>query len=345
MNTYYSFSDERKQVVQFLIEEINCDPNCQNNAGMTPLHYACKLNAKETVLYLLSTGKVEPSVTTKNPDEQPPVMLTNDIDIIRELLKHGADPHPLYQRYEEFFKECSSETPPPTPFNVLVLGNASTGKTTLIESLKAEGKLVVQDTSPDAHTAGIIPNPFESKEYGLVTFYDFAGQHEYYASHEAVIQTIVRSTPPAIILVVNISESEENIKQEILYWLSFISNQFPTVTSKPHLIITGSHADIVADHGVDPNTKMKSVIDSIKTELAKSIEFAAFTTMDCRVSESSGISNLRQQLQKSSKELKDYGVMNFMSHCFHIYLLEYFKDLPALSLSQITSCLLQKGEI
>ena len=34
--------------------------------------------------------------------------------------------------------------------------------------------------------------------------------------------------------------------------------------------------------------------------------------------------------------------MNFMSHCFHIYLLEYFKDLPAVSLSQITSCLLQK---
>ena len=103
----------------------------------------------------------------------------------------------------------------------------STGKTTLIESLK-EGKLVVQDTRPDAHTAGIIPNCFESKKYGLVTFYDFAGQHEYYAGHEAVIRTIARSTPPAIILVVNISESEKNIKQKILYWLSFIS-----ITSSP----------------------------------------------------------------------------------------------------------------
>ena len=338
--------DEKKQVVQFLVAEMNCDPNCQNHAGMTPLHYACKQNAKEIALYLLSTGKVGPSVTAKNSDRQTPVMLTDDIELIRELLKHGADPHPLYQRYEKFFKECSSETPPPTPFNVLVLGNASTGKTTLIESLKEEEKLVVQNTSPDAHTAGIIPNDFESKEYGLVTFYDFAGQHEYYASHEAVIRTIVRSTPPAIILLVDISESEEKIMQKILYWLSFISNQFPTVTSKPHLIITGSHADVyVADCGRNLHTKMKSIIDSIKSQLEESTaKFIAFVTMDCRVSESPGISNLRHHLQKSSKELKDHGVMNFMSHCFHVYLLEYFKDLPAVSLSQITSCLLQKPE-
>ena len=343
VNTYYSSSNERKQVVQFLVENKRCDPNCQNNAGMTPLHYTCKQNAKEIVLYLLSTGKVGPSVTAKNSDGQTPVMLTDDIEIIRELLKHGADPHPLYQQYEKFFKDRSSENPPPTPFNVLVLGNASTGKTTLIESLKAEGELVVQDTSPDAHTAGIIPNHFESKEYGLVTFYDFAGQHEYYASHEAVIQTIARSTPPAIILLVKISESEENIKQEILYWLSFISNQFPTVTTQPHLIIAGSHADVVVNNKDNPNTKMESIIDSIKTEITMSTaKLAAFTTMNCCVSESPGISNLRQHLQKSSKELKDYGMMNFLSHCFYIYLLEYFKDLSAVSLSQITSCLLQK---
>ena len=336
-------SDSKKQVVQFLVEKKHCDPNCWNNDEMTPLHYICNLNERETVLYLLSTGKVGLSVTTKNSDGQTPIMCTNDIEIVRGLLKHGADPHPLYERYEEFFKECSSETPPPTPFNVLVLGNASTGKTTLIESLKAEGKLVVQDTHPNAPTAGIIPNSFESKEYGLVTFYDFAGQHEYYAGHEAVIRTLLRSTPPAIILLVNISESEENIKQKILYWLSFISNQFPTVTTQPHLIIAGSHADIVAEQGANPHEKMVTITDSIKTELAKSTaKFAAFTTVDCRVSISPGLSSLRQQLQKSSKELKDHGVMNFMSHCFHIYLLEYFQHLPAVSLSQITSCLLQK---
>ena len=335
----YYFVD-RAKVVQFLLEKKHCDPNCQNNTGMTPLHYACKQNARETILYLLSTGKVRPSVTAKNADGQTPIMLTDDVEIIRELLKHGADPHPLYQRYEKFFKEYSSETPPPTPFNVLVLGNASTGKTTLIESLKEEGRLVVQDTNPDAHTAGIIPNRFESKEYGLVTFYDFAGQHEYYAGHEAVIRTIVRSTPPAIVLLVNISESEENIKQKVLYWLSFINNQFPLVTRNPHLIITGSHADIVAD---PPYTKMKCIVDSIESQLEQSIaKFVAFITMDCRFSDSKGISTLRQNLKKSSIELKDHGVMNFMSHCFHVYLLEDFKDHPAVSLSQITSRLLQK---
>ena len=343
VSTHYP--DVKQKVIQFLIEKKHCDPNCRNDAGMTPLHYICKMNARETALFLLSTAKVRPSVTTKNSEGQTPVMLTDDIEIIRELLKHGADPHPLYQKYEQFFSKYSSATPPPTPFSVLVVGNASTGKTTLIESLKAEGQLVIQDTSPDAHTAGIIPNPFESKEYGLVTFYDFAGQHEYYAGHEAVIRIIVRSTPPAILLLVDISESEDNVQQKLLYWLSFISNQFPNVSSKPHLIITGSHADVVVDNGGNPHTKIASIIDSIKSQLEEStVSFIAFTTMDCRVSESQGISGLRQCLQKSSKELKDHGVMNFISHCFHIYLLEYFQDLPAVSLSQITSCMLQQQE-
>ena len=343
LSTYHP--DEKEKVIQFLVEKKHCDPNCQNDAGMTPLHYICKMNARKTALFLLSNGNLKPSVTTKNSEGQTPIMLTDDIEIIRELLKHGADPHPLYQKYEQFFSEYSSETPPPTPFSVLVVGNASTGKTTLIESLKAEGHLVTQDASPDAHTAGIIPNPFESKEYGFVTFYDFAGQHEYYAGHEAVIRIIKRCTPPAIILLVDISESEDNIKQKVLYWLSFISNQFPAGTSKPHLIIIGSHADVVADRGCNPHTKIASIIDSVKSQLETStVKFIAFTTMDCRVSESPGISVLRQCLQKSSKELKDHGVMNFTSHCFHIYLLEYFQDLPAVSLSQITSCLLQRQE-
>jgi len=273
-------------------------------------------------------------------------MLTDDIEIIRELLKHGADPQPLYQRYQKFFRECSSETPPPTPLKILVLGNASTGKSTLIESLKAEGQMVVQDSDPNSHTAGIIPNQFKSEEYGLVTFYDFAGQHEYYAGHEAVIQTIVRSTPPVILLLVNVSESEDDIKQKILYWLSFNDNHFSTVTGKPHFIIVGSHADVVTDCGGDPQEKVGSIIESLKTHFENStVDYIAFSTMDCRVSESPGIDSLRCHLQKSSKVLRDYGVMNFMSHCFHVYLLEHFRDLPAVSLSQITNVMIQQKKV
>ena len=330
------------QVVQFLVGRKHCDPNVQNSAGMTPLHYACKLNADEIIEYLLSTGKVGPSIVAKDSEGNTPIMLTEDFEIIRELLNQGADPHPLYQRYQRFFKECSSETPPPTPLKVLVLGNASTGKTTLIESLKAEGKMVVQDSDPNAHTAGIIPNQFKSKEYGPVTFYDFAGQHEYYAGHEAVIRTIIRNTPPVILLLVNVSESEDEIKKKILYWLSFSDNQFSTVTGKPHFMIVGSHADVVTDCGGDPQKKVESIIESLKIHIEKStVDFIAFITMDCRVSESLGIGDLRCHLRKSSKLLRDYGVMNFRSHCFHVYLLAHYHDLPAVSLNQVTNVLIQ----
>lgn len=78
--------------------------------------------------------------------------------------------------------------------------------TSLEGSCHVDQNGVVQDSDPNVHTAGIIPNLFESNEYGLVTFCDFAGQQEYYAGHEAVIQTIVRNTPPiSYLLLVNVS--------------------------------------------------------------------------------------------------------------------------------------------
>ena len=36
------YRDERTEVLEYLIGEQGVDPNCTDNDGWTPLHYACR---------------------------------------------------------------------------------------------------------------------------------------------------------------------------------------------------------------------------------------------------------------------------------------------------------------
>ena len=325
-----------KELLKFLIE-MGCDPSCWNDAGRTPLHYLCESDADTAAIeYILSTQKPELSVVDNKG--QTPIMLTTNLEVTKLLLKHGADATPLYEMHHNFFK---TKTPPPTPLKVLVVGNASMGKTTLIESLKNEVNQIFQD-DPKPHTAGIIPNDFESKIYGSVTLYDFAGQHEYYASHEAVVHSIIKSSSPVIVLLINVTESKSDIKKSILYWLSFIENRCTVLRVKSHLIVIGSHTDCFKESdGSNPQDKLDIIITALQSRLQKSpLRLVASVAMDCRQSHSPGIITLRHHLQESSTKLRDAAVMKFTSHCFCVFLQDKLQHFEALRLEQITNIIL-----
>ena len=96
------------------------------------------------------------------------------------------------------------------------------------------------------HTAGIVPN---SKHFGNSVLYDFAGQHEYYSSHATVMENLILPSPPLFLLLVDISKPMEEIKEELLYWWNFIDNQAQKATAPPHVLLGGSHKDIVKQQG------------------------------------------------------------------------------------------------
>ena len=98
-------------------------------------------------------------------------------------------------------------------------------------------------------TAGIVPIPFNSKHFGNAVLYDFAGQHEYYSSHAAVMENLILPSPPLFLLLVDISKPMEEIKEELLYWWHFIDNQAQKATAPPHVLLGGSHMDIVKQRG------------------------------------------------------------------------------------------------
>ena len=151
--------------------------------------------------------------------------------------------------------------PSPPPVKIFIVGNPSVGS--LTKSLQTETSTLKAAlsfiTGPrlvpnvEQKTAGIIPSQFTSRSFGQVTFFDFAGQQEYYASHAALLKASISSTTPVFIIVADLRDSIEEIE---VFWLTFLANQCTTFNTKPHVLIVGSHSDEVRSRGEELRTKV-----------------------------------------------------------------------------------------
>ena len=327
-------SDCGVEIVKFLCEDLISDPNLPNLKGDTPLHLACYQGSFNVVKYLVSVAGV--NVDMQNNAHCTPLMNTSleCPEIVKLLVEHGANPQYLYNTYKHFFHSYSSEKPPPTPLNIIVIGNHATGKSTLIKALKSEGCQDMVDA--EAFTTGIIPSAYESESFGSVIWYDLAGHSEYYASHEAILHTILSASPPLILLLVDIRKDLEYIQQDILYWLNFLHCQSPSesVGTRPHLVVVLSFAD------QSPVEESEEKIQNIKKYLASDftrfqLEPVSLIALDCRMPNSDKIALLRSQLSASFKELCGIAKMNFILHCFYAFLLGNFKSEPAITASEV----------
>ena len=261
--------------------------------------------------------------------------------MIRALIRHGANPQDVYKTHGNVLGERSSKQPLKTPVKLFMVGNPSAGKSTLTKALQS--KMTLFDrlmkrpkpvTDVDEKTAGIVPHEFESKSYGRVTLYDFAGQREFYGSHAALLQNAIQTSTPIFLLVVDLSQSNDDIKRNIFYWLSFLENQCTSVSNKPHFIIIGSHADILKSNGEDPKHKGNMLMAETIPQFA-SLEFAGFVAMDCQYADSVGMRELHQILKTSCESLRSQENIKFNAHCFLVYLLDKFGESAALTLATI----------
>ena len=324
-------SSEDLEILKFLCDEFGCDPNLSNLRGARPLHFACFRGCDRVVEYLVP--KVD--VDALDNVNRTPLMCTplDHPNIIKTLVEHGANPQYLYTTYKHFFHSYSSEKPPPTPLNIIVIGNHQTGKSTLIEALKSEGcqDMVVAEKL----TAGIISLAYESESFGSVIWYDLAGHSEYYASHEAILHTILSASPPLILLLVDIRKDLKYIQQDILYWLNFLHCQFGTESgTRPHLVIVLSFAD--QPPICESEEKTRSIRENLEPNFIKfQSKPVSIVALDCRIPNSDKIVSLRSQLSASFKQLCGIAKMNFILHCFYAFLLHNFKSLTAITISDV----------
>ena len=273
-------------------------------------------------------------------DDKTLLNLTDDPSTIRELLRHGANPDNVYAQYCSHLPEHSPRQPPEPAVKIFTVGDHGTGKSTLVKALEKEGSgfsrvagRLRKVTGVDEKTAGIIPHKVESRFFGHVALYDFAGHKEFYASHAAMIRQSMTGSSTAIFLVLaDLRSSDGEFKGSILSWLSFIDNECP-LGPKPHIIIVGSHADEMKSK--DQIAK-SNVVDSLKdTEAFSNVQFKGYIAINCCYSQSTSITELRQLLAESSEAIRIKSKPSFNTHCFSIYLLDKFRDLEAVKFSEV----------
>ena len=337
-------------ILQLLINEPEIKINECNNNGDTILHILCRSPQCESAMvrYALEITQINPNVS--NMAGETPIQLTSNHHIIHELIRFGADPTDVYASKVHL----DVKNPPQPVVKVFIVGNPSVGKSTLTSALKVElSRLAKVFTPPkpisgvEQGTAGIIPHEFDSKMFGSVTLYDFAGHREFYSSHSALIQNSTESSPPIFLVVVDLRESYQTLKSNILYWLTFLGNQINVVNhKKPHIIIVGSHADIIKSNKQELQEK-EEIIKHIKgLDYLSSVEIHGFVTMDCQYSQSSGMTKLRHYIRESCEDLRVDSNMKFNAHCFLVYLYDRFKDSTAIKLDQVVQIIRKdKGSV
>ena len=287
----------------------SCGPNQQNADGDTALHIVCraKLNDQDKQQYiqeLISTPGIKPDII--NHAGFTPVELRETsysvIKMINSFLEHEKSSIQAYLK-------------------IFVVGNSGTGKSTLIKAVTTEASQLrkytplskmkyVNPSDVPLHTAGIVPIPFNSKHFGNAVLYDFAGQHEYYSSHAAVMENLILPSPPLFLLLIDISKSKKVIKEELVYWWHFINNQSQKAAAPPHVILAGSHKDMVKSRDRE---EVEVMIRSCIKRIPVPFEFVGYFPLNCRKLVSQGLNALLTQLNTTCQTLR--GVVNVNLHC------------------------------
>ena len=302
------------------------------------LFHASKCGHLAEAEFLLTECHADPNAT--DSEGNTPLALANDPDITILMLKHGAKAENVYKTHSKQIGKLSSERPPEIPLPILITGDGGVGKSTFLKSmLSSKGFLAFFSkakpvTGVDEKTVGIIPYEVVTKEFGRVTCHDFAGQHEFYASHCAILENALQTSPPIILYLADLQEEDEQKTiDSIARWMTLVQNQCTKLRDKAHVIVIGSHADILRKKQQDPWSKERMFAPVLSEFLQ--FEFKAFIPMDCRYPDTDQMKEAKKLIQKSSAILRSPQTISLNAHTFYIYLLDSFKDDLAVSLKDV----------
>ena len=304
---------DRLSIAKYLIDKAHCNPSCEDRNGNTPLHLACDQKCPKIAQYLLSTGKVDPEA--KNKEGKTPLDIATKTHIY-SLLKPFQS-----------FSQCERDFPVHTYTKLILTGHSGAGKTTMSQLILFLANKQETDfssghvTNVECLTAGIIPIHVKSKvnEVGNMVIYDFAGQQEYYSSHAAVLELIMRNSAAIFACIVDLSQCRENISESIHYWISFIENSCSSAQGSSHVIIVGSHADLI-----ESSRELKeksSLVETIAKSRVKQLTYGGFVSMDCRESKTKEARGFCSVLSTSQQAiLSSQPSMSLYCHVLYAFL-------------------------
>ena len=291
--------------------------------------------AADIIACLLEYGDCDPNSATH--DGKTPLDLARCSAHVILLLKFGATPSKSL--INNCFPWQLHEERADMSIKMFVLGNPGAGKSTLVKSLKTEGDGMLarfkhrlsKVTGVDERTAGIIPYDIESKAFGRVTLYDFAGHREFYAGHDALLRNSMTASPSIIVLVIDMRGEEGLIRETLQYWFEFISNHSIEGSSESHLVVIGSHVDTLSSS--EMKLKLQFVQSITRHHNLDNILIAGEVMLDCRYAESSSLSQLRSLLSHSCQALRNIEITAITHRSFLLFLFDMFRGVPAIKLN------------
>ena len=251
--------------------------------GNTALHRAARKNHIQCGVLLAEAGA---SMRTVNKDSCTP------LDVARSA------------EFVEATKQAASFT---TRKTLCIIGNARSGKSTLIVALQAErssffGKIFNRYRRVDDNrkrTAGIETIHHYSQKYGEVLFFDFAGQHEYHGPHQMFLESLLSKpgVSMTLLLVVKATEEEEAMLHQLHCWLTPVA-LMATTASPPQVIVLGSFLDQVKFKH-EAIAKLTRCIEATRKDLEESpVEIVGSCFLNCRQPQSVGIDQLCRYLEE-----------------------------------------------
>ena len=220
----------------------------------------------------------------------------------------------------EPFEECRTAFPVHTFTKLILTGDSGAGKTTITELIVRLASSTAVECVADvqSYTAGIVPHHIQSEHLGNFVVYDFAGQQEYYSSHDAVLEQVMRRSAAMFLCVVDLSESKEKICESLHYWLSFIDNACSTAEGRSHVVIIGSHVDQVMSSVEEKSSLLQTIIATRKVRRQLYVECIA---MDCRRTNTDASRRLIATLTNSQKAITaSQPVIHYYSHVVYAFL-------------------------
>ena len=249
------------ETVQYLVDKYSRAISDRDHYGRTPLHAAAQFGHLTTVQYLVQYGgtSTDVAIATDN-DRNTPLHLAcqynriiHNIPVIKYLLSipdvlnfftnssstlfNDTETAAIFNKYESI----NISHPVGSFVNIMLLGDAGAGKTSLCHVLKERSELHIKDELVQGvknHTAGIVPSLLRDEKLGNVIVHDFAGHPEYYSSH------LLQSSGAVFVVLINLTQ---DLLEQVRRWSSIVLNETQKASSEYqyHIIVIASHADQV----------------------------------------------------------------------------------------------------
>ncbi len=227
------------------------DINSLNESLCSPLHYACSQHT-DWMIYNIFQQESGFKCLNKKSKHGTPFHMCTDVyhgdKVLQFLAAHGAkiEGNNLRSaiRQEDNFTPDSS-------VGIIVLGDSTAGKTTLIDTLRMmvtnNRQKFICERKP---TTGVVMSEYTYyKNAHCYRFYDYGGQVEFEATHSVHLENLLTlnadssKNPFVFLLLVKGTDSHSQNKDQIMRWLNFVRGHVRVNTTSVHLILICSHED------------------------------------------------------------------------------------------------------